>query len=278
MLTRPPGPALRPFVKALWTTDEWPAPVGRSSVPAAPRERVLPTGGVSLVFRLSEHPLRIFEEPSGAARTIGHAIVGGPRSAFYVRDVSRPAASVGAQLLPGAASLLLGVAAAELAERHTPLEDLWGAEAGEWRARLAEARSAERRLELFEALLLSRHLTRFRCVRRVHPAIARALEQFRASAPVAEAARGSGYSHRHFIALFRETVGLGPKQFCRVLRFQRVLERARLAPDAPWAALAFDAGYSDQSHFSREFHAFSGITPGRYRTIGPAAPNHVPER
>ena len=41
-------------------------------------------------------------------RTIDHAIVGGARAAFYVRDISKPVRSVGAQLQPGAAEILLG--------------------------------------------------------------------------------------------------------------------------------------------------------------------------
>lgn len=57
---------------------------------------------------------------------MGSAIVGGARLGYYVRDVAEPVWSVGAELLPGAAPLLLGIPADEIAERHTSLEDLWG--------------------------------------------------------------------------------------------------------------------------------------------------------
>lgn len=265
-ITRPPGPVLRPFIKTLWAVDATPC-VG------ARRERVLPTGAMHVVFRLSDAPLRLFDDPNGeAARTVGHAIVGGARSSFYVRDVSVPAHSVGAQLHPGAAPLLLGVPGEALAERHTALSDLWGRAADEARARIAEAGSLERKLEVFESILAAR----LPKIRAMHPAVAEALAHFSADdADVGDVVAHTGYSHRRFIQIFREAVGLTPKLFCRVTRFQRALARAVTGP-ASWAAVALDAGYSDQSHLSRDFLEFAGLPPGRYRKIAPASSNHVP--
>ncbi|MGH9969853.1 MAG: DUF6597 domain-containing transcriptional factor [Pyrinomonadaceae bacterium] len=132
----------------------------QSSTPCsvlADRERVLPTGTMHLAIRLSNHPLRLFEDVHDCTRReIGYAIVGGARSTYYVRDISEPASSVGAQLLPGASELLFGVPADELAGRHTSLEDLWGHSAVEARERLLEGGSLERRLDIFEALLVAR--------------------------------------------------------------------------------------------------------------------------
>lgn len=49
-----------------------------------------------------------------------------------------------------------------------------------------------------------------------------------------------------------------------------------LAEGHPLLAAALDAGYADQAHLNREFREFSGITPGAYRRLAPAHPNHVP--
>jgi AraC-like DNA-binding protein len=85
----------------------------------------------------------------------------------------------------------------------------------------------------------------------------------------------SGYSHRRFIELFRRTLGLTPKLYCRVLRFQEALERGAATRAASWVDVALDAGYSDQAHFNREFLEFAGVTPGQYREISPAFSHHV---
>lgn len=205
-------------------------------------------------------------------RAIGHAIVGGARSSFYVRDISRPSRSVGAQLKPGVAELLLGAPAELLAERHTALVALWGVAAETLRARLAETPRASDRLDLLEAALTAR-LPR---VRGVHPAVAAALAAFRAQASVRSAVATSGYSHRRFITLFRRDVGLSPKLYCRVARFRAAVARLSKAGHASTIEIALAAGYADQPHFIRDFQQLAGLPPGRYRALAIENAHHVP--
>lgn len=218
-----------------------------------------------LVVRLTDTPLRILEPDS---RVLGYTIIGGARSAPYVRDISLATVSVGAQLAPGAAALLFGIPAGELAERHTSLEDVWGSAATRMRERLLEV-PPQRQLEVFESLLAER----LPKLRGLHPAVAQALEHFKVTSDIQRVVVDSGYSHRRFIALFREAVGLSPKVYCRVLRLQSAL--THLSTDAPLAALALDAGYSDQPHFTREFRALAGVSPGRYRALAPQLSHHL---
>jgi AraC-like DNA-binding protein len=269
LLKRYPPPALRPFVKSLWVSDQ----TNVQRPVELTREHVLPTGEMHLVFRLSDQPLHLFKDDEDATgHILGCAIVGGARSTFYVRDISKPSCSVGAQLLPGAAKLLFGMPADELAERHTLLEDIWGHSADSTREQLIEAGSPERRLDLLESLLAARLPT----VRGLHPAVAQALEQFWTTTDVRQVVMASGYSHRQFIALFRRAVGLTPKLYCRILRFQEALKRYAADPSVSLVDLAVDAGYSDQPHFTREFREFAGVTPEQYRKVSPTSSHHVP--
>jgi AraC-like DNA-binding protein len=265
-LRRPPRPELRPLVKELWYADAIASEVGD-------REYSLPTGEMHLVFRLSETPLRLVQDASdGGGIGLGHTIVGGARTGFYVKDTSRPACTVGAVLNAGASLPLFNTMARELAGRHTRLDELWGPSADSARSQILEAPSPAARLDLFESLLALR-LPR---VRGLHPAVAMALERFQASVAVRSVVAESGYSHRRFLELFRDTTGLPPKQYCRVRRFQRVLSCMAAQPAARWVDLALDSGYSDQAHFSREFRLMAGVTPGEYRCISPVNPSHVP--
>jgi AraC-like DNA-binding protein len=226
-----------------------------------------------LVFRLSDDPLRVFDDAGDrAGRRIGEAAVGGARASFYIREISGPLCSVGAQLRPGAAEALFGVHADELAGHHTPLADLWGTSVSGLRGQLAEARALEQRLALFEAMLVAR-LSR---VRGLHPAVAQALERMATVTSVHEVVRRSGFSHRTFISLFCRSVGLPPKLYSRVRRFQRALRRVSESERVPWIDVAAVAGYSDQSHFNREFREFVGVSPTEYRRTSPRLPHHLP--
>lgn len=274
MQERAPAPALRRFVRLVWASDAAP---GRA-VPATAivRERVLPSGLMHVVFRLAG-PLRLFasvDDPLGV--TVADAIVGGARASFYLKDASSPAYSVGASLAPGAAARLFGVPASALSERHTPLELLWGREEVQRISeRLHAARSAEARMRLLEAALLERAL---RGHAALHPVVRGALGvlEHAPDAPIGDLVARSGYSHRAFTALFRDAVGLTPKVFGRVLRFQRACA-ALLAPASRAAEVAASLGFSDQPHLVRELRSFAGLSPGAYRSARPAHPNHVPD-
>src|SRR5690606_25162300 len=106
-----------------------------------------------------------------------------------------------------------------------------------------------------------------------NPLVPYAVAQLRTGASVRRVVQASGYSHRTVLTLFRQSVGLTPKAYGRVLRFQRVLEQVSSA--TALAELAIAAGYSDQAHFSREFKAFAGVTPTEYRHSAPERQHHV---
>jgi AraC-like DNA-binding protein len=260
-----PSAALRPFIGTLW--------VSRSDARAAgAREHVLPTGQMHLVFRLAGPPLRVFRDAGDLAGSVVKGpVVGGARAGYYVKEVGAPVLSVGVQLLPGAAQALFGVSAGELAGRHTPLAELWGAHADSVLQQLSEPSSPRQQLILLESLLAAR-LPR---VHGLHPGVAQVLGNAAQAWRIEDMVRQSQYSHRGFIALFRQATGLSPKRYARLMRFQLLLAALRKAPAAALCELALAHGYSDQAHMQREFREFAGVTPLQYRALAPDAAHHV---
>lgn len=93
---------------------------------------------------------------------------------------------------------------------------------------------------------------------------------------IAEVTDKIGLSWRRFVQVFSEEVGLSPKLFCRVQRFQRVLQIVRRECDVDWAEIALGCGYFDQAHFIHDFKEFSGINPTTYLAARTEHLNHVP--
>jgi len=267
--SRPPAAALRPFVQLVWASEARPG----DSPALARRELVLPTGSLHLVIRLADQPLRVFRDAGDRQGfTVATAVVGGPRAAPYLKDISRPVPSVGALLRPGAAAVLAGAPAGEFAGAHTPLADVWGRAAVDTLGNsLAEKPFLASRLDLFEAALLPRLCG----LRRVDPRIAHAVTRLSLVVPVSEVAAECGLSHRHFTQRFRAAAGLKPKLWGRVMRFGKALDRLAAEPAIAWAELAAAEGYADQAHFTRDFRAFAGLSPGDYRRRAPANARHV---
>ena len=74
-------------------------------------------------------------------------------------------------------------------------------------------------------------------------------------------ARAAGVSRQHLTRQFRDELGIPPKLYCRLARFQSGLVYADAQTKVDWAQAAVEMGYADQSHMIAEFRRFSGLTP-----------------
>jgi AraC-like DNA-binding protein len=179
----------------------------------------------------------------------------------------------GIQFRSGAAHAFFRPPLHEFANAHVEIDDLWcGAEL---RIRLLECvGDTEAIFDLAERLLAAQWIEQ-RCV---HPAVRYAVrEMARSSRPVIELVDATGLSSRRFIQLFKEQVGLTPKVFGRLQRFQRALRLADETGSAvDWSLVALNCGYYDQSHLCRDFREFAGISPELYRCTANKNQNHVP--
>jgi AraC-like DNA-binding protein len=268
-IQRAPIPVLRPFIQLLRASRHQ---VSGEGLLLADRERMIPSGCMHVVFRFSEQPIRIFksiEDPAGDAFYGG--VAAGARGAYYVKDIARGASTVGALLQPGACPAMFGIPADEISTRHVALQDLWGNAALSLYNRLQETSDFEQRLQLFE-LFLAERLPR---VCGIHPAIAHALSRLRTTVDIGRIVKETGYSHRHFIKLFRQSVGLSPRIYSRLLRFQQTLKHGFDKTRGRWIDVALEAGYADQPHFNREFREFTGISPSEY-LLNRTESYHVP--
>lgn len=71
-------------------------------------------------------------------------------------------------------------------------------------------------------------------------------------------------SRKHLISEFRRYLGVTPKYYQRILRFNDVLRVIRSEQPVAWSAVAHHCGYADQSHFIRDFRHFSGFNPTEF--------------
>lgn len=268
LLVRIPPPPLSDFVAMFWLYEGDPGPHAR--------ERILPKGTAQLVVNLGEDSIRVYdrEDPERVESCRG-AVVAGPASEYQVIDTAEQRCCVGIAFRPGGTFPFFQPPAAELRDANVPLDALWGRRAFELRERLLEAETPEARLDVLERLLLAEAV---RGLER-HPAVDFALREFLAvpqARTIAEVTGQLGLSPRRFIEVFSEQVGLTPKLFCRVRRFQEVLRQIHLEKRPDWTEIALSCGYFDQAHFNRDFRAFSGLSPSAFLAHPREYLNHVP--
>lgn len=85
-----------------------------------------------------------------------------------------------------------------------------------------------------------------------------------------------GYSQKHLIKIFKEHVGLAPKAFLKIIRFQKAIQEIEANRTANWTSIALESGYYDQAHFINDFKQFSGFTPNDYLNMKSDFANYIP--
>ena len=264
---RKPAGALAGFVGILWYWDAAPRPHAL--------ERLLPDGSMELVINLDRDMVRIYDRRDirRFERLEGCALVG-PHSQFFVIDTAQQVRVLGVHFLPGGAFPFLRLPAGELHDLHVSLSDVWGGFARELRERTLAAATVEQRFDLLEGALLARLAKPLEH----HRAVRYALSEFQCGGKrtIADVTQTTGLSARRFVEVFQQQVGMPPKQYCRVRRFQHVIRSLPPGPAIDWAGLAAEHGYFDQAHLIHDFRTISGLSPGEYVGLRSEHLNHVP--
>jgi AraC-like DNA-binding protein len=262
-LERTPSPLLRPWIQMLWYCR---AP----SVPHR-HEHVLPNGCMQIILNLSRSYLTECREDGKVKSRLPRAIVVGTRARYEIVDTTNMEELAGISFQPGGFARLFRERADLFFERSIALDDVWvGSRLTD---RLSEAPTPVEKLRTIEMLLTQ--LSRLGARR--SELVQHAIHVFQDKAlSVTQCAWSVGVSERRLSQVFREQVGMGPKMWCRIHRFQAAVRALHNGVEVPWAELALCCGYYDQSHFANDFRTFSGINPTTYSARRGPWQNHVP--
>ncbi|WP_212927821.1 helix-turn-helix domain-containing protein [Oceanobacillus sp. J11TS1] len=239
-------------------------------------ERVLPDGSMELVINLEEDLIKVYDQKNqDRFKSFRGSLISGPHSDFTVIDTACQASTIGIHFKPGGAFPFLNISANELYNRHISLETLWGAKAVEMRDQLLEVEMPAAKFRVLEHYLLEM----INQASALHPAVVFALKKFQDfpyQLKIADVTDQISLSSRRFIQVFKEEVGMTPKQFYRIQRFQNALQLINDGDQVDWTTLALTCGYYDQAHFIHDFRAFSGLSPTVYHMNQEKQQNHVP--
>jgi len=239
-------------------------------------ERVLPHGALELVIDLRSEPKRLFDrEDQQRFTSFRRGWLSGAQSGYLVIEAMTGSSMIGAHFRPGGAHPFFRLPMIEFQDSVVELDSVWGQGFETLRDQLVQAPTAAEKFRVLEESLLAQARGSSLAPRRVSYAVKR-FEASPSTETVQSLAAELGVSHKHFIHEFRRWVGLTPKLFCRIRRFQQVVAQIETRHAVEWADVSNTCGYYDQAHFIRDFRDFSGLNPAAYLTQRGEYLNFVP--
>lgn len=152
---------------------------------------------------------------------------------------------------------------------------LWGNWFSSLRERMLETSEVTSKFEILEECLLKEFASRLiqnACVDYAVTQIMLHPDQI----SFARMSQEIGYSQKHFINMFKNMVGITPKAYLKIARFQKAINEIEQRRTVNWTTISQDCGFYDQSHFINDFRLFSGFTPEQYLRSKTEILNYVP--
>lgn len=259
------------FVKNLIYTEGFHAPHNL--------DRFLPDGNTEIIIDLTERPQSIYDNESlQAIQTCRYAWVSGVRT----QPITIPSGNGSRMLIiafkKGKASPFYSFPMSNLTDTVVQADLVFGRSFHDLRERLLAAKSIDRMFRLVEKFLLQQAGAALQadgaaaCVEYAVASMVREPTLRRLHRLSDEL----GYSQKHFIELFRQHVGVSPKQYLKIMRFQRTIRSIETKGSIHWSRIALESGFYDQAHFIHDFKQFSGFTPNEYIRRKTGVLNYVP--
>lgn len=254
-LFQPPPPISR-YVEMLTWYAEY--------TPDYAHERLLPQGVVELIVDLTPTPKFIYDNDSLAvSQTCKMAWVAGLRHEFITISALPESSMMVIRFREGMSYPVLRIPVGQLRNQVLPADELLNPDIARLREQLVNAPTPQAKFD-FTLQFIAERLRRGK---EIHPAVAFAVQKIMADpaqVTVDAIVRKTGWSHKHLVALFDKFVGVSPKEFVRISRFQKAILDIGTETTVDWARVVYDCGYYDQSHFIKDFKRFSGMSPVNY--------------
>jgi len=239
-------------------------------------DRFLPNGDVEILIDFHDSPQYIYDNHTlKEVQACNHVWASGLRTEPITIPSGNGSAMMVIAFKKGMAAPFFPFPMNEIKDSVVDADLVWGSDFGVLRERLLAIKDVNERFEVVENFLLRKFHSRLE----LNPCVAFAVEEMTKRPDRLSIARMNekiGYSQKHFTEMFRRQVGVTPKSYLRLMRFQKSVQKIDNATEVDWGTVALDCGFYDQAHFINDFKHFSGFTPEQYAKIHTNYQNYVP--
>ncbi|MGX1930170.1 AraC family transcriptional regulator [Flagellimonas sp. 2504JD4-2] len=243
--------------------------------PKHEKDKYLPDGTINMIFELSDNPKFIYDNNTGKKVQEYKDVWFSGVLKDYITISSHHEEMMVLVLKPGAGFPLTNRNVSKFTNQVIPAEQVFGTDILKLLQELKLPSKPQKKFLAIENWLDGQLREDDFYLEVIRYSI-EAIEESPTQINLGELSEKLGYSQKQFIQLFKKYVGLTPKQFHRIVRFNQILTAVENKEKISWTVVAADCGYFDQAHFIKDFQSFSGINPKKYLSDIEDYPNFLP--
>lgn len=211
--------------------------------------KIIPNGLPGLIFQ--ENPAVFFNKDN---QTLPQLFLYGQATQYTQLSVKGSFRNIAVTFQPTGLKPVFAMDANQLTDRHVDINELINTSISE---RLLNADSLEQKIRVLEEFFLKQTSHR----EKENEKLKFAYNQLQKGKQLKQVQRDLNIGERSLERLFKTHIGISPKLYSRICRFQTILENLRKSSPASLTELTYQENYFDQSHLIREFKTFAGTTP-----------------
>ena len=252
-----PSKTLAPFIKRYWAIENVLNKDDRCV------QRIIPTGLTELLLYFTQRPkiLNNNKYLSDNVALYGH------QNDFYDIELTGDLSVFSIVFQPQGLMQFFKFPLHEIYNLNVPLKHLIGQTGRDLEEKMSKATTFHQRVNIVETYLWNLLKTNFVDFefRRINH-IVELIRQTYGNTNISQLASEACLCRRQFERIFAEHVGISPKQYLKIIRFQYALFQRQLNENLDMIDLSYKSGYFDQSHFINDFKSLCGLTPKQYFT------------
>jgi len=251
-----PSSVLAPYIKRYWAIEN---SLGKGEKCV---QRITPTGLTELMFYFTPRPKILTNNKylSDNVALFGH------QNDFYDMELTGDLSVFSIVFKPQGLMRFFKFPLHEICNQNVPLHHLINRQTcRDLEEKMGEAITFHQRVHIAEAYLWSTFKTDFADFefQRINH-IAELIKQSFGNTNVHQMAMEACLSRRQFERIFARQVGISPKQYLKIIRFQYAIFQKQQNRHWDMMDLSYQSGYFDQSHFNNDFKSLCGLTPKQY--------------
>ena len=176
-------------------------------------------------------------------------------------ELSGKADYLGIRFKPGCITSFFNLSLDEVTDNIIPVCEIMGKELDPIIEKIDNIEETSKRIDILEDYLLKLFVDRAKEFDSRFLTVADAVYTANGVIEIEGLTKGLGISPQHLRRIFNNYVGMSPKKFTRIVRFQNMLQSFMASPVGNRNKICYQFGYYDQSHFIHEFTEFYGSVP-----------------